>query len=67
MPAEPTERDAATTLQKLAALAGHDLAPARAAALAGDVAALANADRRLAALDLDTAPASGPPWGVSDD
>jgi len=57
----------ASTLQKLAALAGHELAAERAEALASDVAALARADRRLAALDLGTAPASGPPWGQSDD
>jgi hypothetical protein len=62
----PTAPDA-TTLQKQAALAGHDLPPDRAASLAGDVAALARADRRLAAVDLGTAPASGPPWGRSDD
>jgi hypothetical protein len=66
MTAELTEPDAAT-LQKLAALAGLDLAPDHAAALAGDVAALARADRRLAALNLGAAPASGPPWGRSDD
>lgn len=66
MTAKPTEPDA-TTLQELAALAGLDLAPDRAAALAGDVAALVRADRRLAALDLGAAPASGPPWGRSDD
>jgi hypothetical protein len=66
MPAEPTKPDSAT-LQKLAALAGHDLPADRAAALAGDVAALAEADRRLAALDLCAAAASGPPWGASDD
>jgi hypothetical protein len=62
----PTEPDAAS-LQKQAALAGHDLAADRAAALADDVAALASADRRLAALDVGAAPASGPPWGRADD
>jgi hypothetical protein len=60
------EPDAAT-LQKLAALAGHDLAADRAAALAADVAALARADRRLATLDLGAAPASGPPWGAGNE
>jgi hypothetical protein len=63
MTAEPD----AATLQELAALAGHELAADRAEALASDVAALARADRRLAALDLGTAPASGPPWGRFDD
>lgn len=56
-----------TTLQKLAALAGLDLPPGRAAALTGDVAALAKADRKLARLDLGAAPASGPAWGPSCD
>jgi hypothetical protein len=64
--AAPTGPDAAT-LQELAALAGLDLEPARAAALVSDVADLAAADQRLAALDLGDAPASGPPWGPSDD
>jgi hypothetical protein len=66
MPAEPTKPDSAT-LQRLAALAGHDLPADRAAALVGDVAALAEADRRLATLDLGASPADGPPWGASDD
>jgi len=61
-----TEPDAAT-LQELAVLAGLDLERARAAALVSDAADLAAADRRLAALDLGDAPASGPPWGPSDD
>jgi hypothetical protein len=61
VPAEP-ELDAAA-LQRLARLAGLDLDTARAERLLSDVLALARADRRLAALDLGAAPASGPPWG----
>jgi hypothetical protein len=66
MTASPPDFDAAA-LQKLALQAGPDLDPARAEALLDAVAALALADLRLAALDLGTAPASGPPWGPSPD
>jgi len=60
-PPEP-DLDAAM-LQQLARRAGLELDAARAEALLPDVLALARADRRLAALDLGAAPASGPPWG----
>jgi hypothetical protein len=54
-------------LQKLARLAGLELDAERATALLPDLLALARADRRLAALDLGAAPASGPPWGQPPD
>jgi Asp-tRNA(Asn)/Glu-tRNA(Gln) amidotransferase C subunit len=61
--AEP-QLDAAM-IRRLAQLAGLELAPARAALLLTDLAALIEADRRLAALDLGDCAATGDPWGRS--
>jgi hypothetical protein len=57
----------AATVQRLARLAGLDLERSRAERLLLDLAALARADRRLAALDLGSAAAAGPPWGPPSD
>lgn len=56
------ELDAATVC-RLARLAGLELEPARAERLLADLAALIEADRRLAALDLRDCAATGDPWG----
>jgi hypothetical protein len=57
----------AATVQRLARLAGLDLDRPRAERLLSDLAALARADRRLAALDPGSAAATGPPWGRPSD
>ncbi len=53
----------AAMLQRLAALAGLELEAGRAERLLADFAALLEADRRLALLDLGDHPATGAPWG----
>jgi hypothetical protein len=55
----------ATTIRRLARLAGLELEPARAERLVADLAALMAADRRLATLDLGACAATGDPWGRS--
>jgi hypothetical protein len=52
----------AALVRQLAAANGLDLAPDRAAALVPFLAGLLAADARLAALNLQTLPAAGPPW-----
>ena len=57
----PGEIDAAA-VQRMAAHNGVHLDPDRAAALVPFVQGLLEADARLAALNLGTLPAAGPPW-----
>jgi hypothetical protein len=64
-PPEP-DLDAAI-VQRQARLAGLDLDRSRAERLLSDLAALARADRRLAALDPGSAAPAGPPWGRPSD
>jgi Asp-tRNA(Asn)/Glu-tRNA(Gln) amidotransferase C subunit len=66
MPSDQAETGPdASTLQQLARLAGLELEHDRAERLMADFVALIEADRRLAALDLDDCAATGDPWGRS--
>jgi Asp-tRNA(Asn)/Glu-tRNA(Gln) amidotransferase C subunit len=66
MPSDQAETGPdASTLQRLARLAGLELERDRAERLLADFVALIEADRRLAALDLGDYAATGDPWGRS--